>query len=147
MASNIAIQISSNVQQAVNGINAVNQRLEALQKDTESVSSRFQRLSSIAGGATIVLNTVAQAFQKASAAVRACVEAYSAQEQAERRLQTVLTATQNAVGMSAAELYNLAQSLSEVTAYSDQEIIAVEQMLAATRRIGRDVLPEATRAT
>ena len=146
MASNIAIQISSNVQQAVNGINAVNQRLEALQKDTESVSSRFQRLSSIAGGATIVLNTVAQAFQKASAAVRACVEAYSAQEQAERRLQTVLTATQNAVGMSAAELYNLAQSLSEVTAYSDQEIMAVEQMLIATRKIGRDVMPEATKA-
>ena len=146
MASNIAIQISSNVQQAVNGINSVNQRLEALQKDTESVSSRFQRLSSIAGGATIAFNTIAQAFQKIAGAVRACVESYSAQEQAERRLQTVLAATQNAVGMSATELYNLADSLQTVTAYSDQEILAVEQMLAATRRIGRDVMPEATRA-
>ena len=146
MASNIAIQISSNVQQAVNGINSVNQRLEALQKDTESVSSRFQRFSSIAGGATIAFNTIAQVIQKVAGAVRSCVEAYSAQEQAERRLQTVLTATQNAVGMSAAELYNLADSLSKVTTYSDQEILAVEQMLAATRRIGRDVMPEATRA-
>ena len=146
MASNIAIQISSNVQQAVNGINAVNQRLEALQKDTESVSSRFQRLSSIAGGATIVFNKISQAFQKASAAVRACVEAYSIQEQAERRLQTVLTATQDAVGMSAQELFNLAESLQAVTAYSDQEIIAVEQMLAATRKIGREMMPEATMA-
>ena len=146
MASNIAIQISSNVQQAVNGINSVNQRLEALQKDTESVSSRFQRFSSIAGGAIIAFNTIAQAIQKVAGAVRFCVEAYSAQEQAERRLQTVLTATQNAVGMSASELYNLADSLSKVTTYSDQEILAVEQMLAATRRIGRDVMPEATRA-
>ncbi len=146
MASNIAIQISSNVQQAVNGINAVNQRLEALQKDTESVSSRFQRLSSIAGGATIVFNTISQAFQKASAAVRACVEAYSTQEQAERRLQTVLTATQDAVGMSAQELFNLAESLQAVTTYSDQEIIAVEQVLAATRKISRSVMPQATKA-
>ena len=83
MASNIAIQISSNVQQAVNGINSVNQRLEALQKDIESVFSRFQRFSSIAGGATIAFNTIAQAFQKIAGEVRACVEAYSAQEQAE----------------------------------------------------------------
>ena len=146
MASNIAIQISANTQQAVAGIQSVNQKLDQMQKESESVSAKFQRLTSITGGATIVLNAVGKAIQAVAEAASACVTAYSAQEQAERRLQTVLTATQDAVGMSASELYNLADSLSKVTSYTDQEIIAAEQMLAATRKIGRDIMPEATKA-
>ncbi|MBO8436158.1 MAG: phage tail length tape measure family protein [Spirochaetes bacterium] len=90
--------------------------------------------------------TASIVVEKITTAVRATVDAYSAQEQAEIRLQTTLKATQNAVGMSASELLDLADSLQKVTAYSDQEIIAVEGILAATRKVGRDVMPEATNA-
>lgn len=146
MASNIAIQITANTQQAVAGIQSVNQKLDQMQKASESVSAKFQRLTSIIGGATISFGAVAKAFQTVASAASACTTAYSAQELAERKLQTTLKATQSAVGMTAGELLDLADALSSVTTYSDQEILAVEQMLAATRQIGAEVMPEATQA-
>ena len=146
MANNIAIQISANAQQAVAGIQTVNQKLNQMQKSTETASSRFIRISAVMQGSLMIFNRVQSGLQLVASAVSACTGAYSVQEQAERRLQTTLTATQNAVGMSASELFNLADALSSVTTYSDQEIIAVEQMLASTRKIGRDIMPEATKA-
>lgn len=146
MANNIAIQISANAQQAVAGIQTVNQKLDQMQKSTETASSRFIRISAVMQGSLMIFNRVQSGLQLVASAVSACTGAYSVQEQAERRLQTTLTATQNAVGMSASELFNLADALSSVTTYSDQEIIAVEQMLASTRKIGRNIMPEATKA-
>lgn len=146
MANNIAIQISANAQQAVAGIQTVNQKLDQMQKSTETASSRFIRISAVMQGSLMIFNRVQSGLQLVASAVSACTGAYSVQEQAERRLQTTLTATQNAVGMSASELFNLADALSSVTTYSDQEIIAVEQMLASTRKIGRDIMPEAIKA-
>ena len=126
MANNIAIQISANAQQAVAGIQSVNQKLDQMQKATDTASSKFIRISAVMQGGLMIFSKVQAGLQLVASAASACVTAYTTQEQAERRLQTVLTATQNAVGMSATELYNLAESLSEVTTYSDQEIIAVE---------------------
>lgn len=144
--SELTIKISANVVQALGGIESVKQKLEQMSKSTMTASERFVDFSAKLSAVSIAFQSVSRIMGIAVSAAKDVITAYSAQEQAERRLQTVLTATQNAVGMSATELYNLAESLSEVTTYSDQEIIAVEQMLAATRRIGRDVLPEATRA-
>lgn len=144
--SELTIKISANVVQALGGIESVKQKLEQMSKSTMTASERFVDFSAKLSAVSIAFQSVSRIMGIAVSAAKDVITAYSAQEQAERRLQTVLAATQNAVGMSATELYNLADSLSKVTTYSDQEIIAVEQMLAATRRIGRDVLPEATRA-
>lgn len=144
--SELTIKISANVVQALGGIESVKQKLEQMSKSTMTASERFVDFSAKLSAVSIAFQSVSRIMGIAVSAAKDVITAYSAQEQAERRLQTVLTATQNAVGMSAAELYNLADSLSKVTTYSDQEILAVEQMLAATRRIGRDVMPEATRA-
>lgn len=146
MASNIAIQISANTQQAVAGIQSVNQKLDQLQKEGEetrksfvSVAAGFAAVSSAAGVVAKIIGTVVKVGTE-------LVSAYSAQELAERKLQTTLRATQNAIGMTAGELFTYADALSKVTTYSDQEIIAVEQMLAATRKISSDIMPEATKA-
>lgn len=146
MAGNITLKISSDVSQAVNGINSVNQKLDQFRQKTETVTSRLTNVS-------LGFNSFADMGSKVASAIRdvvdVCAElvnSYSAQEQAEVRLQATLKATQNACGMSATELLNLADSLQQVTTYSDQEIIAAEQVLVATRKIGRDVMPEATKA-
>lgn len=144
--SELTIKISANVVQALGGIESVKQKLEQMSKSTMTASERFVDFSAKLSAVSIAFQSVSRIMGIAVSAAKDVITAYSAQEQAERRLQTVLTATQNAVGMSATELYNLAESLSEVTTYSDQEIIAVEQMLAATRKIGSDVMPEATKA-
>ena len=146
MAGNITLKISSDVQSAVNGINSVNQKLDQFRQKTETATSKLTQF-------TVGFNSFVDMGGKVASAIRVVVDActelvnsYSAQEQAEVRLQSTLTATSQACGMSAAELLNLADSLQQVTTYSDQEIIAAEQVLVATRKIGRDVMPEATKA-
>lgn len=146
MANNISIKISADVQQALNGIQSVNQKLDSMLKTAENTKKSFMGLTAGFTVVTSAISTVISAVQKAVDAGAELIRTYSLQEQAERRLQTVLRATQNAVGMSASELFDLADSLSSVTAYSDQEIIAVEQMLAATRKISSEVMPEAIKA-
>ena len=146
MANNISINISANTASAVSGIQNVNNGLQKLVVQFQTAKSACERLAMGLTAISQVYMTASIVVEKITAAVRATVDAYSAQEQAEIRLQTTLKATQNAVGMSASELLDLADSLQKVTAYSDQEIIAVEGILAATRKIGRDVMPEATKA-
>lgn len=144
--SNITIKISADVAQALGGVENVKQKLEQLSRSTTTASDRFAKFTLALSTARLALDSISRVFSTVAGAVNSCVEAYTAQEAAETRLQTTLKATQQACGMSATELLNLAESISRVTAYSDQEIMAVEQMLAATRKIGRDVVPRATRA-
>lgn len=59
--------------------------------------SKMAQLATITGGAVIVHNAVSSAINTVVQNVCETVTAYSAQEQAERRLQIVFTATQNAV--------------------------------------------------
>ena len=146
MASDIQIKISANVSSAVQGINQVNQKLDQMQKSSETVASKITRIGAVFTTFSAIAGTVAAVIGKTVDVCKDLVNAYSAQEQAEIKLQGVLAATQAAVGMSVSEMLELADSLQKVTTYSDQEIIAVEQMLAATRKISRDIMPEATAA-
>lgn len=146
MANNITIKIASDVSDATKGINSINQRLEALQRASEGVRAKLAQFSTIAGGAVIAFNAVSSAIQGIANVVREMTAAYAAQEQAEIKLQSVLNATKNAVGMSVSELQALADAFQKVTTYTDQEILAVEQYLVATRKISREIMPEATKA-
>ena len=104
MAGNITLKISSDVSQAVNGINSVNQKLDQFRQKTETVTSRLTNVS-------LGFNSFADMGSKVASAIRdvvdVCAElvnSYSAQEQAEVRLQATLKATQNACGMSDSEM-------------------------------------------
>lgn len=146
MANNITIKIASDVSSAVSGINQVNQKLDQLQATNEKTRKSLAAISAGFTAVTSAVGIVANAISVVVDLGKDLTNAYTLQEQAEIRLQSVLKATQNAVGMSAGEMLELADSLQKVTTYSDQEILAVEQMLAATRLIGRDIVPEATLA-
>ena len=146
MAGNITLKISADVQQAINGIGNVNQKLDQLSQKTDILDNKFVKLST---GFNIVTDTVGKvfgAFRKVVEVASELTAAYSVQEQAEVKLQSTLKATQNACGMTATELLNIADSLSSVTTFSDQAILSVEQLLVSARTIGKDVIPEATEA-
>ena len=146
MASNITLKISADVQQAVNGIQSVNQKLDQMAKQssvTSNATTRFFTNFTLLGSALGIASGV---IQKTVDIIADLAKTYSTQEKAEIRLQSTLKATQNACGMTASEMLAYADSISKVTTFSDQEIIAVEQVLAATRKIGQDVIPEATMA-
>ena len=146
MASDITLRVSADTSQAINSLNNLTVKLKQVGNDFDFASTKIGKISttiSLVGTAT---NTLTANMQKIIGTAAELITSYSAQEQAEVRLQSTLAATSQACGMSAAELLNLADSLQKVTTYSDQEIIAAEQVLVATRKIGRDVMPEATKA-
>lgn len=144
--ANINLKITADASQAIQGINSVNLKMEQMQTASQRVSTGLVNLGTKLASTALSFSTIAAMVGKVVETAKELVTSYSVQEQAEVRLQSTLKATQQACGMSATELLNLADSLQQVTTYSDQEIIAAEQVLVATRKIGRDVMPEATKA-
>lgn len=62
------------------------------------------------------------------------------------QLNQTLESTNYAAGMTSKELQDLAQSLSETTAYEDDAILKSEALLLTFTRIGKEVFPDAQRA-
>jgi len=69
------------------------------------------------------------------------------QEQAERRLESVLRATGEAAGWSAAQLNKMASDLQRVTAFGDDTTLGAMRMLLAFRAIKGDVFRRAVEAS
>lgn len=87
------------------------------------------------------------AFVGISAVIYKSVQAASEAEQAQAQLKAVLKSTGEAAGVSAEMANDLASSLQQVTIYSDDAILATENLLLTFTGIGKEVFPEATRAT
>lgn len=104
MAGNITLKISSDVSQAVKGIDSVNKSLQQMQKSTETASSKFAKFTTAFIGAKGVFKGSVQIIGKVKDAVAKLLSSYSTQEKAEMRLQSTLKATQNACGMTASEM-------------------------------------------
>lgn len=76
-------------------------------------------------------------------AVGAAMEA----EESQARLDIVLRATGGAAGVTSEMATDLATSLSQVTRFSDDTIIAAESVLLRFQGIGEETFPQATKAT
>lgn len=145
--SKLTIKIQSEVSQALSGIESVNKKLESLDNASKTVGKDFEKLGAKASSVTAIYNTLKIAISAVVNVSSALVNAYSAQEKAETRLATTLKATQNAIGMSANELYELASSFQDVTTYGDEAIIEVEKLFVSSGKISRDAMPQAVEAT
>jgi hypothetical protein len=67
-------------------------------------------------------------------------------EKGQAALEAVLRSTGGASGMTAEAVNDLASSLSEVTTFEDDAIVAGDNMLLTFTNIGKDVFPAATEA-
>lgn len=104
MASNITLKISADVQQAVNGIQSVNQKLDQMAKQssvTNSAIGKFLTNFTLTG---TVFSFVSKTTRQVIGTFIDLAKTYSTQEKAEMRLQSTLKATQNACGMTASEM-------------------------------------------
>ena len=113
---------------------------QAAVKGVEAQTAKLQKdLSAIATKASV-------AFAGLSATISGLISTYRVQEQAEKQLETVLTSTSYAAGLSAKELKNLAAELQNVTIFGDEAIIESQSLLLTFTQIGKDVFPQATEA-
>lgn len=67
-------------------------------------------------------------------------------EQANAQLEAVIKSTGGAAGVTADEMRELASSLQAVTTYDDETILGAESLLLTFTKIGKEVMPDATKA-
>jgi len=88
----------------------------------------------------------ASAFALAGKAMQFCVNEAMEAEKSEKRLETALTSTRYAAGMSKDALMNYATAMSRVTVNSEETIMDAESLMLTFTKIGKDVFPEAMTA-
>jgi hypothetical protein len=73
------------------------------------------------------------------------VKSYMESEDALAQLNATLTSTGGVAGVTSKAAVDLADSLQKVTKYSDEDVLAAENLLLTFTKIGQDIFPEATK--
>ena len=124
-----------------------NELLNVIITAEDRAGSVLSGLGNIAGG----ILTAGLAVAAAGAAALAGGLAFSISEAMEAeqvmaQLNAVLRSTQGVAGVTSAMATDLADSLSEVTTFSDDAILSAESLLLTFTAIGKDAFPWATKA-
>lgn len=75
--------------------------------------------------------------------IKQSIDLFARQELAQKKLETVLKSTGNAVGMTSLELVNMAKSLQSVTKFGDEAIMETQALMLTFTQIGNEVMPNA----
>ncbi|MBI9095586.1 MAG: phage tail length tape measure family protein [Sphaerochaeta sp.] len=89
---------------------------------------------------------VSLSLAKMLSTAKEAVALYAVQAKAETSLAAAIRATGQESEFSIGVLREYASSLQAVTNYGDETILTVEQMMVQTKRIGSDIMPQATEA-
>lgn len=73
------------------------------------------------------------------------VKSFQESEESLSQLNAVLASTGGVAGVTAEAATELADSLQKVTKFSDEDVIAAENLLLTFTKIGKDIFPEATK--
>lgn len=95
---------------------------------------------------TIALGVAAGGIAALSAGIFTSIQAASEAQDGQAELAAVIASTGGIAGVTADMANNLASSLQDITRFSDDAILAGENMLLTFTNIGQDVFPDATRA-
>lgn len=120
---------------------------DATKRSSTGMGSALKGLSSVAGGilkGAFVVGTAAVVGMVG--ALGGCVAAAMDAQKTEAQLNAVLESTGGKAGVTKESVLGLADSLSRVTVFEDDAIVAGESMLLTFTNIGADVFPMATQA-
>lgn len=133
----IKTTIQADGSQAINEVDKVDKKILGLGDNIKSLEKNFKDVAKVSGAV----------FATLTGSIFANIAAYRQQEQAEKQLQNVLTATGKAANITVAEMQALASAFQNVTTYGDESIMMAQTMLLQFKSIGKDVMPQATEAT
>lgn len=112
-------------------------------KDTDS--SIMHTLGNVGKAAAgLAVGAIAAVGVGLTAALKTSIDAAIEAEQVQAQLGAVLKSTGGISGMTADSVNALALSLSEVTRFEDDAIVAGQNMLLTFTNIGKDIFPQAT---
>ena len=132
-------------------------RIAELEKEVARLTKETKATGSASSGAATGLGTMGASALGAVAGIAAatiavkafisaakeCVEALKIQEQAEARLNAVLKASGNQIGMTVSDLKQLASATQSITRFGDEAVIEAEKVLIATQSLDKEGLQRA----
>lgn len=113
-------------------------------KSVDNVKHKNESMTGSFVKANLIIAGVQAGFTALTGIVKSGIEAFKTQEKVETQLNAVLKSTQNAVGLTANEIKNMASNLQSVTTFGDEAILSGQNMLLTFTNIGKDVFPKAT---
>lgn len=142
-AATIFAKLVLDSQEYIKGLNKSKTDTNTFTKQGQSslggLGTAFKSLTGFSLGA-------AGAFATAGNAVRFVINEAMEAEKSEKRLETALTSTGYAAGMTKQSLMDYATSLSQVTVNSEETIMDAESLMLTFTKISKDVFPEAMTA-
>jgi len=126
MTEEVKLKVSADTKQAEKELN----------RFTKTSKKNFDNIK-------VSLKTLAVGFAGVTVAVGKMVQIYGVQERAEKKLNAVLKATNNVVGLTSNELKKMASELQNVTEFGDETILSAQAMLLTFKEIGGEVFPRA----
>jgi phage-related minor tail protein len=138
-----AITGSSRAKQAINSINDSTRKMvaemEKAKQAQERINAATQRMVGAiraAGTAWLVYKGIMNTY------IRNSIEA----ERVETQLNAVLKSTRHAAGLTAIELKNMASEMQMLTAFGDEEVLSMQNLLLTFKNIKGDEFKRATMA-
>jgi hypothetical protein len=114
------------------------------EKNSKSVGTSIKGLTASMVGAQAIFAVATKALSGLVNVGKQAVKAFIEQERVEKQLNAVLKSTQNAAGLTAKEIKNMASSLQQSTTFGDEAILNGQNLLLTFTKIGKDVFPAAT---
>ncbi|MGE4465867.1 phage tail length tape measure family protein [Sphaerochaeta sp.] len=144
MAKDLRIKVSSDTAQAEAGLKKVGSAIDGMgtgkaAKDMGSYAASLVRTGIAAAGISLSLAKVVSTAKEA-------ISLYAIQAKAETSLAAAIRATGQESEYTIGELKELASSLQSVTNYGDEAILPITQLMLQTKKIGSDIMPQATEA-
>ena len=144
MAKDLRIKVSSDTAQAEAGLKKVGSAIDGMGTekaagDLSTYAAGLVKTGLAAAGITVTL-------AKAISTAKEAVSLYAIQAKAEASLSAAIRATGQESVYTIGQLREYASSLQAVTTYGDEAILPITQLLLQTKKIGSDIMPQATEA-
>ena len=144
MAKDLRIKVSSDTAQAEAGLKKVGSAIDGMGTgkaagDLSTYAAGLVKTGLAAAGITVTL-------AKAISTAKEAVALYAIQAKAEASLSAAIRATGQESEFTISQLREYASSLQAVTNYGDEAILPITQLLLQTKKIGSDIMPQATEA-
>jgi hypothetical protein len=137
-ANEIVLKLKAENEQLKASLDEATKKIDAFSKKTSTADKVLN--------AALKMTAPIAAFKLFNGAIKESIKQFTAQEDAEAKLNAVLKSTGGAAGFTAKELTDMASQLQEVTTFGDETTISAQTLMLTFTNIGKKVFPDAIEA-
>lgn len=132
--------------QAKQAINSMRESSKSTVKEMERIGLANQRIDQSAKKLVTTIKAAGSAWLTYKAIMNTYISNSIEAERVETQLNAVLRSTQHAAGLTAIELKNMASEMQMLTAFGDEEVLSMQNILLTFKNIKGDAFRQTTMA-